>query len=192
MKVPNNNFDFQEYYTRYLENLKSKVKIAVQQALHATWADFFVVVDKRVHDIFNAVIQDFYSDYSPGYYDRHESLYEILQTEVSEDSLSIWFDPSKMTPFRSGYDGEDGLYDQVFRHGWHGGAASGEKHPATGTPYWRTPIPYYSHWGRRAAVSSVPPLEDMQRRVEDYEKYEMQADFDRAWAAHAKNIKIDS
>lgn len=190
--MPNNNVDFQEYYTRYLESLKSKVKVAVRQALHDTWSDFFVVVDERVHEIFNSVIQDFYSSYTPEHYDRNESLYEILQTEVADDSLSISFEPSKMTPFRSGYDGEDGLYDQVFRHGWHGGAASGEGHPSSGTPYWRTPVPYYNRWGHEAAIASTSPLDDMRRRVADYEKNEMQADFDRIWSVYAKNIKIDS
>lgn len=190
--VATNNVDFQEYYTRYLESLTSKVKVAVKQALRYTWADFFAVVDEKIHSMFDEVVQGFYSDYTPGFYDRNESLYEILQTELSEDSLSIQFDPSKMTPFRNGYDGEDGLYDQVFRRGWHGGAASGEGHPSPGTPYWRTPVPYYNRWGHEAAFASLSPLDELKRRVTDYENYEMQADFNRIWSVYASNIKIDS
>lgn len=189
--MANNNVDFQEYYTRYLEGLKAKVKVAVKQALRDTWADFFVAVDGKIHKIFNSVIQDFYSGYSPEYYDRDESLYELLQTEVFEDSLTIWFDPSKMTSLRSGYSGEDGLYDQVFRHGWHGGASKGKGHPSPGTPYWRAPVPYYSRWGREAPVAAISPLDDMRRRVSDYEKYEMQDDFNSIWSVYASNIKID-
>ena len=186
-----NNIDFQEYYTRYLEGLKTKVKSAVRRALHDTWADFFILVDEKVQSMFNSVVQDFYSDYSPEFYKRNESLYELMRTEVNNDSLTIWFDPSRMTTFRSGYDGEDGLYDQVFRHGWHGGAGSGDGHPSQGTPYWRTPIPYYNRWGYSAAVASTAPLDDIRNRVADYEKYEMQADFNRIWAIHAQRIKID-
>ena len=91
-----------------------------------------------------------------------------------------------MTTFRNGYAGEDGLYDQVFRKGWHGGAASGDytfrgysfnksgwvvthtPHPDTGTPYWRTPIPYYSQWGRKAEISDPSPLQDIKNKVAEY------------------------
>lgn len=190
--MPRQNVDFAAYYNNYLASLKVKVKDAVNRALRDTWADFFVVVEDKIQTMFNSVIQDFYASYSPDYYNRNESLYDILQTSVDADSLSIWFDPGRMSSFRSGYTGEDGLYDQVFRHGWHGGAGSGDGHPAHGRPYWRTPIPYYNRWGREASMSMVAPLEDMKRRVADYEQYGMQADFDRVWAIHAGNITIDA
>ena len=183
--------EVETYYQNFLKSITKKVEVELKKALHETWADFFVVLDERVHTIFNSAIQDFYSDYSPEYYTRDESLYDILQTRIDSDSLSVWFDPDKMTAFRSGYSGEDGLYDQVFRHGWHGGAASGADHPSAGVPYWRAPVPYYSRWGHEASMSVTSPLEDIKRRIADYEKSEMQADFNRIWNAHVSEIKID-
>lgn len=188
--MASSNFDFQSYYDRYIDSLKQKVSVAVNQALKQTWADFFVIVDEKIHIMFESVIQDFYSSYSPHEYNRSESMYSLLQTSVQDDSLSIWFEPSNMSPYRSGYSGEDGLYDLVFRRGVHGGASSGPGHPSTGTPYWRRPKPYYSRWGVAAAVATVAPLDEMRLRVEEYERTEMQSDFDKIWSMHVGNIRI--
>ena len=172
-----------------IEKSRPQIEATVNKIQKETWSDFICVVEEKVRTIFNSVIQDFYSSYTPEYYDRRESMYNILQTEISENSLSISFDPSKMTSFRSGYDGEDGLYDQVFRHGWHGGAPSGDGHPSSGSPYWRAPVPYYNQWGREASIASVSPLDDFRRRISDYQKYQMHDDFNKLWSLHTRNLK---
>lgn len=181
---------FERYIDDFLEQSKTKIQEAVAIVQKETWDDFIHIVEERIKEMFNDVIQEFYNDYSPETYDRNESLYDLLQTDTTDSSLMVWFDPSKMTPFRSGYDGEDGLYDQVFRHGWHGGAASGEGHPSPGTPYWRTPVPYYNRWGREAAIASVSPLDNMMQRVRDYEERGIRNDFIQTWSLHAKDITI--
>lgn len=175
----------------YIDRIKTRVQEVVEQVVRETAEEFFVLVEDRIRTMFNSVVQDFYASYTPDYYDRNESLYNILQTSIKAESLKIWFDPEQMTPFRSGYSGEDGLYDQVFRHGWHGGAGSGEGHPDPGKPYWRAPVPYYNRWGHEASMSSVSPLEDMKRRVDDYKQYGMKEDFYRLWRIHAADITIN-
>ena len=64
--------------------------------------------------------------------------------------------------YRNGYGGEDGLYNTVFRGGYHGGAASGQGHPKNGVPMWRYPYPIYVTWGKEAA-QSVSPLSEFLR-----------------------------
>lgn len=185
------HFDFSAWYSQYLEDLKAKAKQELQKALANTMRDYFALAEDRVKTIFNETVQDFYGSYTPMYYDRNESLYDILETSADDTSLSIGFDPGKMTSFRSGYSGEDGLYDQVFRRGWHGGAGSGEGHPAPGKPYWRTPIPQFYNWGDEAPVAAVSPLEDFKRRLADYEDSQMQSDFNKIWAIHYNNINLE-
>lgn len=175
----------------YLDRVRSKVDEAIEPALANARADFLVFLEDKIRSMFNEVVQDFYASYPPVFYDRNESLYNILQTKVTDESLRLWFEPEEMTPFRSGYTGEDGLYDQVFRRGWHGGAGSGEGHPPGGDPYWRTPVPYYSHWGKKAKISDPSPLEDIKRRIADYQEFEIKADLKSIVLAHISTIKID-
>ena len=186
-----NSNNFYTVYNEYLETIVKRVRAAVEKAKEDAFADFLVVAEDRIRTIFNSVIQDFYASYSPKHYDRTESLYNLLQITTTRDTLSGEFNSDMMSSFRNGYSGDDGLYDQVFRHGWHGGAGSGDGHPDPGRPYWRTPVPYYNRWGHEAAMSDISPLEDFNRRLSDYEKYEMQSDYDMIFSTHINNIKID-
>lgn len=110
----------------FQENTEKRIERAVHRVMPVVKREFAELFKLRVKQIFDESIYDFYSEYSPRYYHRNESLYNLLEMESDENMISAWFEPSKMTPFRSGYNGEDGLYDQVFRKGWHGGAGSGD------------------------------------------------------------------
>lgn len=114
----------------------------------------------------------FYADYSPRRYRRRYSLYDIPDIRTVGDlKIVVDFDPEG-TSFRDGYDGEDGLYDQVFRKGWHGGADSGPGHPSPGTPYWRAGR-NFSRWGEPAAIAGTSPLEGIDDALTDYERTQL-------------------
>lgn len=178
---------FREWYDNYLEDLEERAIIAVNDAMSKTWREYFKNLDNKVHEIFNDVVRDFYKGYNPDFYPRRESMKNILLTEVFDGCIKISFDPSKMS-FRNGYNGENGLYDQTFRKGWHGGAGSGDRHPDPGTPYWRTWD--RRGWGRKAEIANISPLDDIKKRISDYEKYENQADFDKIWEKYERQIKL--
>lgn len=192
--------DYAEFYSQYMKRLTAKAKAEVMKATEKTYAEYFMYVEKRVREIFNDAIQQFYADYSPALYDRSYSLYRLIQTKIESNGrgLSIWFEPSEMTSMRSGYNGEDGLYDQVFRKGWHGGAdkISPDKaersgaHPQPGTPYWRTPHPLYTAWGRKAEEAETSPLDNMRNMLEKYEKSEFPDMLNKIWKKNRDNIKI--
>lgn len=110
----------------YQDNVEKRIQRAVDKVMPTVKREFIELLKLRVKQIFDESVYDFYSDYTPRYYHRNESLYNLLEMESDDNMLSAWFEPSKMTGFRSGYKGEDGLYDQVFRKGWHGGAGSGD------------------------------------------------------------------
>lgn len=199
--------DVSSFYKQYMAKLEMKAREAIERVMPRVWEDFFANANESVRKLFTETIDQFYSEYSPGYYNRTESLYNLFQSETSPEYLKIWMDPDSMSSFRNGYSGEDGLYDLVFRHGWHGGADKGDvtmvrlpgsdevverrtPHPENGVPYWRVPVPYYTSWGRKAYQSN-PPIEDFKARLEDYNNNKNQADYLDAWAKHVHEIKIN-
>ena len=195
------------FYKQYMAKLEQKAREAIDRVMPKVWEDFFANADKSVRELFNETIDQFYSEYTPGYYDRTESLYELIQSETSPEYLKIWMDPDNMSSFRNGYSGEDGLYDLVFRRGWHGGADKGNvtrvhlpgndeaierstPHPESGTPYWRVPDPYYTAWGRKA-YRSDSPLEVLKLKLDDYNSGNNKGDYLDAWEKHVHEIRID-
>lgn len=157
-----------------LSAFKAKLGEAAELGRNDAMHEFAETVEKGVKKIVDREIAVFYADYTPrtGGYVRRESLYDIPDIELSGLKLKIEFNPEG-TSFRSGYDGEDGLYDQVFRKGWHGGADSGPGHPPSETPYWRTPIPYYRYWGSAAKIAETPPLESIREALDEYRQEQL-------------------
>jgi len=107
--------------------------------------------------IFNEVINEFYSSYTPALYDRQYGLYDLLDLPSDSqyftyDSIDDLVNPDKLHGDRSG----GSLYHKIFEEGWHGGAESGPKHPSPGTPRYRIPPPNYPRWGRIAKQTTPP------------------------------------
>lgn len=182
--------NYSSYYEQYMAKLQRAAENAVREALKNTYQPLFKYTGDRMQELFQNVIEDFYNSYTPKYYGRNESLYNLLHVEVGGDGdyISVGFEPEKMTPMRHG---GTGLYDQVFKKGWHGGADSGEGHPSPDTPYWRTPFPDFSNWCENpAAIAAISPLDDFKRVIKEYESGEMVAEFNRLWEINKRKIKI--
>lgn len=189
--------------SKVTEVAKRAAERAVHEAVAKAHPEFLDILEERVTNIFNNAIDAFYMDYpTPEFYERSHSLYNLMQIERGDKSLSVWFEPEEMSSFRNGYDGEEGLYDQVFRKGWHGGAASISEDksdrygihpgymPGGNVPVWRTPSPYYTHWGRAAEVMSPSPLERIKEDVDAYSSGQMSDDFRHCLNRHLKNTTL--
>ena len=197
-----------DFYKSYMETLQKKAKKAVSKAQEKTFEEYFEVADTKIRDIYKKTIIDFYQDYTPPrFYDRRGSLFNLIQTKRGSDYLSIWFDPSKIS-YRNGYAGEDGLYETVFRQGWHGGAMvrgsmlypigkyeDGKPRAYDGTykdgyykPYEDENYKYSWTVANKAAIS---PLDDFKKRLDKYQKTEYQEDYEKIWNKNKSNIKID-
>lgn len=174
-----------------MDDILSAYRRAEETAFKQAISDFFYQEFKpKAESLFITIIDAFYDEYSPEMYVREGytlsktgGLYDILKISIEPDgSLSMYFDETALR-FRSGYAGEDGLYDQVFRKGWHGGADKGDwteyekngetyktyiPHPSTGTPYWRSAGKRFMDWSRPAQISSTPPLIAFQVLMQDY------------------------
>lgn len=170
---------------RYTQRLRYEMRQAadrgVKRTAKAVIEDISAVLDKS----FKHAVDDFYNDpgFKPNEYERTFSLYDLMEKSFSFDEStsdvtgSYGLDPTKMTTFRDPFSSDNnGLYDQVFRKGWHGGAdkVSADKvkypfqaHPEPGVPHYRYPKPYYRYWGERAAILIPSPLERFDQYVDE-------------------------
>lgn len=174
-----------------IAEMQRDIASTIISALYKAGRDASKSVTKMVNQkrtaAFRTAIKEFYTD--PGFsisnagYERKESLYNIFETisYVDEESgltqPDYFYDDSKMTAFRGRTDYEsNGLFDQVYVKGWHGGADRidpskvhypFQNHPSIGTPHYRYPAPYYRYWGRRAAVLNPPPIKRFERYSEN-------------------------
>lgn len=180
------------YVARIVEQVRRQVEPIFDISVKEAYALLFIEVEQRVRDIFTQEIDNFYSSYSPEYYARTESMYDILEIKRSDKKIVIGFLPEMMTS-GGGTLGSGGLYEQTFKKGWHGGAASGPNHPAPGAPFWRTPYGVYKYWGRAAAVSTAP-FDEIKSKVEEYGRTVMQERFKTilqdVFSAKIKNIQL--
>ena len=205
-------YDYRAAYQNAMEEVQARAHKAIEKVMPDVYRDWLSLIEQHVKEIFEASVDLFYYSYSPEYYQRSFSLYNLLKTELGDDYLDIWFEPEAMTHFRSGYGGEDGLYDQVFRKGWHGGADHGDyyssyspgeedsgykiiinKHPSPGIPYYRTPLQYYRYWGKPAAIAATPPLDIYRNAVDEYQHDQggIYADYYTAWNRNAHKINFN-
>lgn len=184
-----NKIDFDAWYQDYIEQVRQKVMAAVQKEIDQSVKDWVLKAEDRIQKMFVDTVENFYNDYTPDYYDRRESMYNLLETVTTSDGLIIRFNPEAMS-FRNGYAGRDGLYGQVFVKGWHGGAASGEDHPEPGVPYWRDGRDRFRSWGLPAEIARISPLDEMKQRVKEYEKGQAQDDFEKILYAHLNGMQF--
>ena len=200
--MSSSNHSAEKYMNGLLERIKAAYTEAAYKALDLSWEEYFISQEKKLREIFNEAVTNFYMDYTPksGNSKRNGrpdakvgGLYEILDTEATASGFSAEFLPSKMTGWNEGktrsgingfYHSEQGLYDQVFVKGWHGGADKIRKsrisksfrdygrgygpHPNPGTPYWGTKAGGCWSWGERAEIASTSPLKEIQDKWNDY------------------------
>jgi len=153
-------------------------------------------IGEKYEEIFHWAVNEFYGDYSPEIYTRNYSLYDVVEINADEEDMTISYigAPENATPFRKG---GGTVFELSFLEGYHGGAASGNytvmpqsdpddsgftvrytPHPDPGTPYWRTPHPWYTDWGR-AAEWSIPPADVFMENKNNYLNTEMIRTFEQ-------------
>ena len=197
--------DQYDFYKRYMEKLQIRAEEAVKEAQKKAFAEYFELANDKIRKIYKDTITDFYNSYDRSFYEPRGRLYKLIQTKITDEYLDIYFDPSQIS-YRNGYSGEDGLYDQVFRHGWHGGANIGGKmlipwtSPAIAYDGENTPWSFPRPWEKRIGIkhgwtpaekAPISPLDDFKQRIDAYHQTEYQHDYNNIWNKYKQNIKID-
>lgn len=126
------------------------------------------VYPKRYYDELNEigldVVTRWYASYEPFTYNRHLGLKKAFRVDLNGLDYRVDFSPEYMDDV---YDvSKEYIYENSFVEGYHGGARDGFDHPNPGIPYWRTPYPQLSNWGR-PAKKSMSPYYTMRRRMQD-------------------------
>lgn len=170
----------------------NRIKATVEKELSIGIKEFLSEAKDDLRRIYNEVIQEYYSDYSPRYYDRNYSLYSLLELQYSDKgsgTLGWVFDTDQATPFERG-GGSDGLFEHAFRYGWHGGAAGEDASgDSVSVPHYRTPYSIYKHWGDEAEQSR-PPYDVWQERVREYERGEGSVKLHNILQERIRNIRL--
>lgn len=109
---------------------------------------------KYAKRIIRSSIRQFYASYTPAYYHRRYSLYQMARPVIEGELFYILLG-GEYSSFSHRID-ENYIYENSFKQGFHGGAISGKYHPNKGTPYWRTPHPDYTSWGWPAYQTNPP------------------------------------
>lgn len=193
------------FYKKYFQRMQDSVDKQAKAAKEEAWKEWCTYVKSKIEELAKGVADDFYADYQPEFYERRGSLYRVLQIKIEDNGATLTgsFDEQALT-FRNGYGGEDGLYDQVFRKGWHGGAGSIDpnkaavmgEHPSPGTPYWRKPYSPpgskktgYYRWGRPADMAPIPPLELFNQRLDRFLTQDAHPYYHELYRNKINNIK---
>lgn len=200
----------EEYIKHIQDAVAAEAQRQTKEILTKSITDFLPIVKLRIREIFNKAVTEFYNDYTPRRYDRRGDtssktggLYDLLVVKIDGSGLKLSgeFDESAIL-FRnarlaSGVGAENGLYDQVFRHGWHGGSPRGLLHPNPSdtndgaTPYWRYPHPSYRRWSDHPAdVALESPLARFKELLNEYETGDAAEDYRRCYARHYHPIDL--
>ena len=108
----------------------------------------------ELDELGKTIIAQWYASYDPIYYQRTRSLYHAFDVSLDGSLLVIDFDREYMDNYISRQYNE-WIYENSFENGYHGGAIP--KDGSRGNiPYWRTPYPELTRWGRPAIYSFSP------------------------------------
>lgn len=153
-------------YRKSLESIAKRWEVEASKAIDKAIDEFLPQFKDGVEKVYKQSVENFYNSYSPHYYARSGDLYNLLEVDTSNRSYNIILHDEKLEPSNDGISSSS-LYDIVVEGGWHGGAPSGPNHPSPGTPYWRAPPPYYTHWYTPAA-ESTSIFESFQEKYDTY------------------------
>ena len=132
-----------KWFKEMVEHAKERATTALNEA----WVEVKPEIVDAFEEIYKQSVDRWYGAYTPIFYSRNHSLYDLMEMEDDDagGALTFLFDGANMTHDRHG----DSLFEKVFIKGWHGGAYAGD------TIRYRTPYGGYWHWGRRA-IRTLP------------------------------------
>lgn len=68
------------FYQGYMKNFKNEQK-GSKRSTRKIFSEYFDVAEKKIRNIYEDVITDFYNSYPDPFYDRRGSLYNLIQTK---------------------------------------------------------------------------------------------------------------
>lgn len=110
------------------------------------------LIAEELDEIGKEVVARWYADYDPVFYDRNRGLYKAYKITVIGTRIRADADASYMSEASAYNQDTELVYNIAFERGYHGGSYGREGNQRI-IPYWRTPFPEYTSWGRPARKS---------------------------------------
>lgn len=177
------NKNLEKMMSNYEKQIINNIKEKIEKETPNIENKVLDLVENKLTNFYKISIMQFYNDYSPIYYNRRNSLYNLFHIKREGNTLRYWFEPSEI-PSRTGYIGEDGLYTTVFKEGWHGGAMN------DGIMRYRTGI-NLCEWGKPAIQSQFSPYDMFISLKENYEHNGFRKDYRNIWVSSLNSIGIN-
>lgn len=194
--------DIEHQLERIMEKEKKEIQKKVDKAIPKFEKNLAYRLKKQVYKMFNEVVDEFYASYTPRFYQRNKrtGMRSMLKVRIDGPLFIMEFDENALS-YRNGYSGEDGLYTTVFREGWHGGAQlggdmlvpyrttndgkpisyNGTERNEWSNAKWQSPYKkYHSRW-QQAERAPISPLENFNKKKEEYEKNGVREDIINSW-----------
>lgn len=137
---------------------------------------------EELEEIGRSVISEWYATYDPIYYDRQMGLRDAWKVTLEGTNYKVDFGADLMNTVY--HQSIDFIFENSFMSGYHGGSYY------NGVPYWRTPYPQFTAWGRPALRSFSPyrrMVSEMNRKIKDIDE-QKQKEFDKEIAKVQKAI----
>ena len=128
---------------------------------------------EELEEIGKSVISEWYATYDPIYYDRQMGLKHAWKVSLNGMDYRVDFGYELMDT--NYHQNTEIVFNNAFMNGYHGGSFN------NGIPYWRTPYPEFTAWGRPALRSFSPytrMVSEMNRKIKEIDK-EKQDEFDK-------------
>lgn len=108
----------------------------------------------RIESLFREAVSEWYGAFTPGEfgsppYQRSNSMYNVL--EIVFDGEGMVDTDNVDALYNEGAMG-DGLFDHVFKQGWHGGKAG------SGNPHYRKPYGIWKYYSRPAVQTTAADI----------------------------------
>ena len=173
-------------FQQWIEEIADEYNKFYASVCEEAGKEWIKTAKNKMETRYNSIINEFYSDYNPSTYIREHRLYSLLKfKDIDSMAFSYYFDETQL-PYRNGYSGEDGLYDTVFKKGYHGGAKIGQSDYLIPTRhdrqlYYGGPKPWNGEletdkWIK--ATKSQAPYLKFKSFIDLYNKGQFQKDYD--------------
>ena len=107
-------------------------------------------IEQGIKDCVGRALDSFYGSYGAIYYTSKTRGFENVGELVRVDNTRILIRYLPTDADGGYHQSTDLVFQNVFMKGYHGGS----KGEGSSGIQWRTPYPYYKHWGRSAAQST--------------------------------------
>lgn len=155
--------DAMSIVNKWVDDLVKHVQEVANESYKEAGQELLPEIEVGLEMIYQQAVDQWYGAYSPEFYGRSGSVYDLMEIEAMPEDLYLEyaFNGDGLTHDRHG----GSLFQKVFVKGWHGGAYDGS------TMRYRKPVGFWYMWGRQAVRTASPYFLFEKRKKTMEDKY---------------------